>query len=430
MAESEYTKFIEEIIKSDFGGTNALQLSGTGEEVYISFQTLLKFISEYINLVGPDDTPIVKIDWESEKPFFAYSTSISCNLGKCYLYNNYVGTSDGSFTTGNLGSFKPFTEFEDADIKKLQDSMEKAAEPEDYSIYPTIGNINYIYLNIGYLSKTLLTGSNNAENKISVKNYLQEICDGVGKALGSINDFQAIIDEDKNELTIIDFNQKRIKNLNSPATKKITRIKAQGLGSFVVGFSAQSAITPDIATTISIGAQANGNQLGEEATTFSRLSKGLTDRFYTEKNIKNSPKPADIDLTKKTQQETQFNNTVEAYKKIILNQKEDDNVIVYKSEDIYSVNVENIPVELYKALLGKFTEDKQTSTTFIPVKINLTLAGISGIKIFQRFDITSDILPYTYSDQFDLMVLGVSHEVSNDGQWITKLSTLTVLKED
>ena len=65
----QYTDFIEEITKSDFSGTNALQLAGTGGEIYISFQTLLKFISEYINLVGPNDTPVVKIDWESEKPF-------------------------------------------------------------------------------------------------------------------------------------------------------------------------------------------------------------------------------------------------------------------------------------------------------------------------------------------------------------------------
>jgi hypothetical protein len=423
----QYTAFIEEITEKDFGGVNVLQFSDAGAEIYISFQTLLKFTSEYINLVGPDDAPVVKIDWESEKPFFAYSTSVSCNLLKCYLCNDYVGTTDGIY---EKSKFKPFTQFENTAIKKLQESMEKAAEPKDYSIYPTIGNLNYIYLNVAYLSGLILKGSNNAENKISVKNYLQEVCDVVGKALGSINDFQAIIDEDKNELTIIDFNQKRIKNLNSPATKKITRIKAQGLGSFVIGFSAQSAITPDIATTISIGAQANGNQLGEEATTFSRLSKGLVDRFYTEKNIKNSPKPKDIDLTKEKQQETQFNNTVEAYKKIILNQIEKDNKITYTYKDATTGNLENIPVELYKALLGKFTEDKQTSTTFIPVKINLTLAGISGIKIFERFDITSDILPYTYSDQFDLMVLGVSHEVSNDGQWITKLSTLTVLKED
>jgi hypothetical protein len=425
----QYTDFIKQIIKSDFGGANVLQYSDIGAEIYISFQTLLRFTSEYINLVGPNDEPVVKIDWESEKPFFAYSTSVSCNLSKCYLYNDYVKVGAGSFEQEGIGLFKPFTEFEDANIKKLQQSLATAATASldtQYSTYPTIGNINYIYLNIGYLSDLIFEGSNNAENKTSIRNYLQGVCDSVGKALGSINDFQVIIDDDENALTIIDFNQKRIKNLNATENQKITRIKAQGLGTFITGISAQSSITPDIAATISIGAQANGNQLGEEATTFSRLSRGLIDRFYTEKQIKNSDKPNDIDL--KNKNNTVFQETTKAYIEIISNQKELDNKISYKSTD--KINLENIPVELYKALLGKFTEENITSTTFIPVKIDFTLAGISGIKIFQRFDISSDVLPYAYSNNFDLMVLGVSHEITTNGQWVTKLSTITVLKEN
>ena len=49
----QYTAFIEEITEKDFGGVNVLQFSDAGAEIYISFQTLLKFTSEYINLVGP-----------------------------------------------------------------------------------------------------------------------------------------------------------------------------------------------------------------------------------------------------------------------------------------------------------------------------------------------------------------------------------------
>jgi hypothetical protein len=34
-----------------------------------------------------------------------------------------------------------------------------------------------------------------------------------------------------------------------------------------------------------------------------------------------------------------------------------------------------------------------------------------------------------YSENFDLIVLGVSHEIDNSGKWTTKLSAITVLKE-
>ena len=424
----QYTDFIGKIVKDpEFGGANMLQYADAGGEIYISFQSLLRFVDEYINLVGKDNKPILKIDWESDKPFFAYSTTISCNLAKCYVYNNYVGTGDGAFNQEGITLFNPFTKFTDTGIKSVQEALTKEADAEKYSIYPTIGNINYIYLNIGYLSDLIFESSNNAESKASVRAYLQEICDSVNKALGSINDFQVIIDDDTNSLTILDYSQKRIKGLNTSQTQKITTLKAQGLGSFVTSISAQSSVTPDIANVISIGAQANGNQLGEEATTFSRLSKGLIDRIYPVRKPANSDNLQDIDLTKK--KNTQFETTKQAYIQIIANQIETgQNKILFKSED--KINLENIPVELYKALLGKFTESNQTSTTFIPVKIDISLAGISGIKIFQRFDISSDILPYTYNDNFDLMILGVSHQIDNSGKWITKLSTITVLKEN
>ena len=426
----QYSDFIAKTIKDPaFGGGNMLQYADAGGEIYISFQTLLRFLNEYVNMVGKTNEPILKIDWESDKTCFAYSTTISCNLSKCYIFNKYTGTGDGAFDQEGVSLFKPFTEFKDANITAIQAALTKEAEVDikEYSIFPSIGNINYIYINVGYLSDLIFESSNNAENKSTIRGYLQEVCDIITKALGSVNDFQVIIDEDTNSLTIVDFNQKRIKGLRTFKTPSITTVKVQGLGSFVTNISAQSSVTPEIASMIAISAQANANQLGEEAISLSRLSKGLLDRIYPEKKIVSQDTVNDISLVDK--QNTQFETTRQAYVQIIANQVETgQNKILLKSEDV-KVNLENIPVEMYKALLGKFTESNQVSTTFIPVKVDLTLAGISGIKIFQRCTLSSDLLPYTYSENFDLIVLGVSHEIDNSGKWTTKLSAITVLKE-
>jgi len=423
----QYSNFIQTMITSTrYRGANFIQYDDSGGELYISFQTLLKFIADYITLVDQNDNAIIKVDWESDKPFFAYSTSISCNLQKCYLYNDYIKNEDGAFYQDNSATFHPFTFFVDPTLTALNtDSKAKAAAP-DFSVYPVIGNINYIYLNVGLLSGLLTKGSNNALNLISVREFLQEVCDEINKALGSINDFQAIIDEDNALLTIVDFNQKRIKNLYKKDNAAVTTIKAQGLGSFVISINAQSSITPDIATTIAIGAQANANQLGVEAITFSRLSKGIVDRIYEERKPNNAPPVSNIDLEK--EKNDQFQTTQEAYIKLIANQLPQDNKILFKSDD--TANLENIPVEFYKALLGKFTESEQASTTFIPVKLDLVLSGISGIKIFDRFTITSDVLPYIYNENFDFIVTGVSHEISNNNRWLTKLSAIITLKEE
>jgi len=425
-----YSSFIQEMVKSvKYRGANFIQYADSGGELYISFQTLLKFIAEYITLVDQNDQAIVKVDWESDKPFFAYSTSISCNLLKCYLYNDYVGNEDGAFYQDDSATFHPFTFFEDQSLKNLNTELGKKADAPDYSIFPVVGNINYVYLNVGFLSELLTSGSDNAQNLVSVREFLQEVCNGVNKALGSINDLQVIIDDDTNTLTVVDFNQKRIKGLADIKKGMVTTLKAQGLGSFVISINAQSSITPDIATTIAIGAQANANQLGVEAITFSRLSQGIVDRIYTERKPKNAPNVNNIDLEKEKNE--QFQTAVEAYIQLIANQIPSDDTsekILFKSDD--DINLENIPVELYKALLGKFTESKQASTTFIPIKLELVLSGISGIKIFDRFTITSDVLPYIYNQNFDFIVTGVSHEITNNNRWLTKLSAIITLKEE
>lgn len=430
-----YTTFIDTVVKSvDYRGANIIQYDDGGGELYISFQVLLKFIEDYINLKSEGES-IVKIDWESDKPFFAYSTSVSFNLLTCYLYNGYVNNSAGSFSQNGVANFQLFTFFskeKNQDIINIQENLKKQSgttigtDPKQYSVYPTVGNINYIYVNAGFIAKTLTEGSNNSDNQVSVRKLLQDICDGIGKALGSINDFQVIVDDDTQMITIVDFNQKRIKGLADISKSKVTTIKAQGLGSFVTDISAQSNITPELATIIAIGAQANGNQLAAEAVSFSRLSAGIQDRIYNERITPDAP-----DVNRVTEKgNTQFENTKKAYLTVIANQLPkgvNELDITFKSDD--KLNLENICTELYKALLGKFTETKQAAATFIPVKLDLTLMGISGIKIFQRFTISGDVLPYTYKDNYDFVVTGVSHEISTTNKWTTKVSAIIALKE-
>lgn len=429
-----YTSFINEVVKDvKYRGANVIQYDDGGGELYISFQVLLKFIEDYINLKSQGKS-IVKIDWESDKPFFAYSTSVSFNLLTCYLYNDYVQNSAGSFSTNGVANFQPFTFFskeQNQTIINLQETLKKNAkttigeDPKKYSVYPTIGNINYIYVNAGFIAKTLTEGANNPENQVSVRKLLQDICDGVGKALGGINDFQVIIDDDTEMVTIVDFNQKRIQGLADISKAKITTIKAQGLGSFVTDISAQSNITPELATIISVGAQANGNQLGAEAVSFSRLSTGIQDRIYSERINPDAPNVNDVT----NEGNTQFENTKKAYITVIANQlpKTPELDITFKSDD--KLSLENVCTELYKALLGKFTSTGQAATAFIPIKLDLTLMGISGIKIFQRFTISGDVLPYIYNDNYDFVITGISHEISTNNKWSTKISAVIALKE-
>ena len=425
-----YTSFIDDI---RFGGFNAIEYADEGLEMYISFQALLRWISKYPNMFSGKEQ-IIEIDWRTDKPMFIYSTTISCNLQKCYIQNEYLNTTLGTLT-GNgtgIGRFDSISEFNDPEFTKKKEDLEKEALPViNPSIFPSIGNINYVYLNINFLSQLLTKGSDNKDNKVTIRKFLQDVCDGINKALGSINDLQVIsnVDGTVEKLTVIDYQQKRIKNLVK-LERPYTELKAQGLGSMLTKIQAQSSITPDLASMIAIGAQAQGQVVGPEAASFSRLSEGFIDRIYPEKNIGDS---LDVVRQEKAKEAIQkrYENGIKAYVELIKNQQpEAENKydpIILESTD--KSNKENIAVELYKACLEKFTETRQTSTAFIPIKLNLSLYGLSGIKIYQNFKLSNDILPLSYKGNFVFTTLGVSHTVDSS-KWETNISALISLKDE
>ena len=52
--------------------------------------------------------------------------------------------------------------------------------------------------------------------------------------------------------------------------------------------------------------------------------------------------------------------------------------------------------------------------------------GLSGMKLFEKFRITDDILPPSYEENsVDIIVKGINHEV-NVNTWSTTLDTLSV----
>lgn len=435
-----YSDFIVKNTTAEYRGMNYIEYSDGGLEMYISFQTLLRFISENLNLLSNGEG-IVSIDWESDKPFYALSCHISTDLTKCYLYNEQLKIEDGANPDSNFATFHPFNFFRDDNLNQinkdlLNNSKVSANEKQNYA-YPQIGNINYIYLNTGYLSK-VIADNLDKENKITLRSFLQTICNDINRALGGINDFQTVIDPDQtpNVLTIIDINQNRIKGLTKKYgnNQSYTLIQAQGIGpdnntqgSFVTSLRAQSQITPEIASAISIGAQANGNQLGEEATSFSRLSRGLIDRIYPDKIISPQPTGSFADNF-----QTTFKTNLEAFQNLVNNLQKNPqpNSAAVRLSLKISDEDNNGPMvsDLFKAIVGEFTEKNQSNPTFIPIKLDIELLGISGIKIFQQFELSSDVLPLSYQNDFNFLITGITHEVRTH-KWITKLATLTYLKE-
>ena len=444
-----YEDFIDTISKNDFRGFNSLEYSdgveGSGQELYVSFKTILRFTAENLNLftgtAKSTKKQIITIDWESDKPMFMFSTSVSCNLQKCYIRNSLLKTSIGTLYSPSESGIAPFSDIDHFYLTKLntlRDGFRTASNTTDGipAIYPSIGNINNIYLNVNFLVEVLIKESDNEDGKVSIREYLQALCNGVNKALGSINDLQVVIDEDAPipYVTIIDYQQKRIKGLGGLLSNNnaVTTLKGQGLGSMLTNISAQSSITPDVATMISIGAQAQGAVLGEEAVSFSRLSAGLTDRVYPQKFITELEleKAAKIAADRKEQAAARFQVTMNTYAELVNLQTPASLYGPIKLTSDLKTDYENIATDFYKYLLAEFTETNQTATALIPVKLSFNMHGIGGMKMYQKFKISDDILPLSYTSEYEFIAMGISHTVDSS-KWDTAVSaTISIASEE
>ena len=75
----------------------------------------------------------------------------------------------------------------------------------------------------------------------------------------------------------------------------------------------------------------------------------------------------------------------------------------------------------------RFQEEKTPSSEigFIPLSFDLTLDGISGIKIYNKLNINNEFLPSNYPESLKFIITKVNHTISNNS-WDTSLSTISI----
>ena len=77
--------------------------------------------------------------------------------------------------------------------------------------------------------------------------------------------------------------------------------------------------------------------------------------------------------------------------------------------------------EKYKFLANKFAP----STGFIPFNMSLTMDGLSGMKIYSKFNIDTTYLPANYPDNADFLIKNINHSISNN-KWTTKIESVVI----
>ena len=440
-----------------------------GYNYYIRFGAFLNFLQEHIILQvtnnGNDYFPIINVNNDKDINFmYTEEKQFSIDPRICIVKNE----------TLEYFANKPRT------IKNIK--LFNSIIPRPYFNNPKneviYGNVMNIYLNFNFILTSL---KNNLDSKgnLSVFNFLDKICKGINKSLGGINNLEPIIDELTNSITILD--QSVIPGKNIFFEDKNPIIEMYGyntsVSNFVKDFGFQTEITPDLSTIITIGATANSEVVGEEATAFSKWNLGLEDRFNRKIKSPNLPdlkdkEPFTIEELKKKNNSLQFSlselPTPEDLEKEILEkeikrleklEKEERNLRLKQAkkeaeDKIYNESLSDYLTQAFgrfqpqyfqikdkfisrgenvlkNNLLKDINDEFQNNSNpgpsigFIPFNLSITLDGISGVKIYNRIKLNSKFLPSNYPNTLEFLIKQVNHSLSNN-VWETKLETITI----
>jgi len=270
--------------------------------------------------------------------------------------------------------------------------------------------------------------------KVNLNIFLNELFKNINDVLGNVNKLEPVFDTENNKLTIIEGSSienaaqgilDKEKELNKMGVFQVYGIGniSEPIGSFVTNIDFQVQLPPNMAAMATISAQANGNIVGENATGLSKLNTGLTDRLITVKLDKDSIEGAKVgnDDPKVIYEQ----NLVKLKTAIVdLYSKKK-----YATDSIESARSANRDIALY--ITGNEAQtNKMPSPFFIPFNLSVDMVGLSGMRNYERFSITEEVLPYSYrsSEQggvINFLIKGITHKI-DDNKWTTKIESLTV----
>jgi hypothetical protein len=283
-----------------------------------------------------------------------------------------------------------------------------------------IGNLMNLPVGLSFIEETFMN-SKNELNAVSLYSFLDNLMQGINRALGGINKFEIIYDDANNLVKIVDTTNIPGTQTSPSSVINVNGVyKSKAIGSFVRNISLNSELSNQMASMVAIGAQAQGIKVPQDSTAFSKWYEGLKDRIIPYKLDRD-----DVDQNIINPQPTK---TVDD----ILTERYNKNLELLQNYITSYGNLPDIPdmLALYTDIMqyrnGLFVQQDAIGIQgFIPLNLNLTMDGISGMKIYQKFKITQDILPPLYPKKLNFLIKGIDHEIDRNG-WRTNIQTFSI----
>jgi hypothetical protein len=300
-----------------------------------------------------------------------------------------------------------------------------------------VGRLDQIHINLTFIAKCLNSSKEN--DGVALLKFLEALLQGIQQSLGNINQFSVTYDHDENTIKIIDnvpldpkitgtntkpdertfFEVNGYKRANTPYNNK-----PYPVGSFVDKVGITSQLSSNFATMIAIGAQSRSSSELANATAFTRWNEGLTDCVIESKLSRAVADPSNKENSTAEQLFQQNRKLLFETDGTVITNFYEQGIIV--TEEVMQ-SAENFATELfrYQSAIYNIQNDVPSVQGFIPFNLNLDLDGFSGLRIYERFQISSEILPPGYPEALSFIVKGIKHNIDSSG-WKTTIDSLSV----
>ena len=400
-------------------------------QVYITFGSLLALIQKYLLIYNKDGCPLFSFD---------------VDFGNMGEDENYIVNTCGRFSSNPLVCLIPTKGVlggiagpDGKDGLIARTSMDPVLDATMDRFYPRgnkfLARLVNVYLNINSIANILSTSERDEEGSLSLLSFLNNIIKSFTKCLGGINSITIKIDEVTQQIKFIENAPQRF--TTPPSTGEYARINTFGVksnseGSFVRNLSIDGSISPEFASMITIGAQANGNTVSSNATGFSTYNSGLIDRVVPDKLNAGSLTQTPEEKEKKAKEEV----TIEELWYDQINSGDGMDGGLYNSiyekrmwieEDVSALTELNC--QFQSLISGWLVENKHLQApAFLPFNLSIDIEGMSGMRLYEKFLIDNTVLPPSYgNDDVDLLIKTLNHTIDT-GDWLTQIDTQSTPK--
>lgn len=409
--------------------------------VYIPLGLILAYLNNsciFYDKQKNNVRPILYIDFNPDTNFcFRMPQQFSIDPRVCLVD---LGCTDQDFnmlfTSRNINPATITDRFTDVvnDLTNNIYNLQGLSEYQDPTVKSgTRGKLMNILVNVDKVLEIAQTLRDEKTSNVYLGKFLEELLSQINKALGGINNFRVGYNDTANVVRIYD--DQLVDTDSGPAASNLPTLPIFGLSSIMRSFSLKTETSTRIGSLLAITAMAGERRPvagNEDGSAFTALNSRLRDRLMPVRESVVTEAVGSLDSTNSdniqglTDSAQLFNNHVRnIYALFKFNASDIETCIQYFPETMNSLKTEvrnkngNNVVEA----------NDVTARGILPLAANLSLDGISGIKLYQAFILPLDRLPAQYKEgnatRIGFTIAGLSHTIENQ-QWVTSIRAMMI----